>query len=80
MTDRPFAAAIAATIPPGDPHSQERMEWCKDAADAIAQLCLEHAMLAPGQISRDAIASACDGVRSAYEHSMNFLRKKARFG
>lgn len=77
MTERPFAAAIAATIPTGDPHSKERMEWAKDAATAIAQLCLEHAAEAPGDESLATIASACDGMRSAYEHGMEYLRAKA---
>lgn len=77
MTERPFAAAIAATIPPGDPHSQARMEWCKDAADAIAQVCLEHAGDSPGDASLSAALAAVDGMRSAYEHGLNYLWKKA---
>lgn len=79
MTEtRPFAAAIAATIPPGDPDSQARMEWCKDAADAIAQVCLDHSGQKPGDVSPSTVAFACDGMRAAYEHGMNHLRKKAR--
>lgn len=79
MNERPFAAAIAATIPAGDPHSQARMEWCKDAAAAIAQVCLEHAREG-GPPSHTDIVFACDGLRSAYEHGMNYLRDEAKNG
>lgn len=77
MTVRPFAAAITATIPAGDPHSQARMEWCKDAVDAIAQVCLEHGTEAAGPPTLSDIAFACDGLRSAFAHGMGFLRQKA---
>lgn len=77
MTDRPFATTLAATIPPGDPHSPARMEWCKDAADAIAQVCLEHSAETTGDQSLSTIAIACDGMRSAYAQGMEFLRQKA---
>lgn len=69
MSERIYA--INATIPtPTDPHSQEHMEWCKEAADAIAQVCLDHA--------EGDIAFACDGIRASFEHAMLTLRKKAK--
>lgn len=72
-----FTAAIAATIPPGDPHSEERREWVEAAAEAIAQVCLDHAGKAAGDVSPNTLSFTCDGIRAAYEHSMMYLRKKA---
>lgn len=79
MTERRYA--INATIPtPTDPHSQERMEWCKDVADAIAQVCLDHCSEVQGRPSPSDIAFACDGVRSAFEHAMRTMRELAKNG
>lgn len=75
MTEMRYA--IRATIPTGDPHSRERREWCKAAAEAIAQVCLDHAREDPRDRTPATIAFACDGVRAAYEESMNFLRREA---
>lgn len=73
--------AIYATIPtPTDPHSKERMEWCKEAADAIVQVCLDHASEVQGRPSPSAIADACDGIRASFEHAMRTLRELAKKG
>lgn len=34
--------AIEATIPPGNPHSTERRDWCKEAIRVYARVLLEH--------------------------------------
>jgi hypothetical protein len=78
MTDH--LTAIKATIPPGDPSSSERMEWCKAAAAAIADVCLEHSQHQtkgkPGIVLDDNLMDAALGLEMARQHAINHLRKR----
>lgn len=74
--------AIKATIPPGDPSSKERMEWCKAAMVAVADTCFEHAKAYAERhktgANRDALTfDAIDGICAGRDHAVNHLLKKA---
>lgn len=72
--------AIKATIPPGDASSDERMEWCKAAAIAIADVCFEHSQEqtkgVPGVTLDDNIMDALLGLEMARQHASLHLLKK----
>lgn len=80
MTDH--LTAIKATIPPGDPSSQERMQWCKSAAEAIADVCLEHSQEQtkgePDITLADNVMDAGLGVDMARLHAIAHLLDKVK--
>jgi hypothetical protein len=73
-------SAIKATIPAGDPSSIERMEWCKAAAAAIADVLFEHSRnQTKGDVRvafSDNVMDACIGVEMVRQHAVDHLLKR----
>jgi hypothetical protein len=73
--------AIKATIPAGDPSSNERMGWCKAAAIAIADVCLEHSQnqtRGSHLTLADNVFDAQLGLHMAMGHAGNHLARKGK--